>query len=67
MRGAHRGQRGGVIHRDIKPANLFLAREGKERIVKIVDFGLAKVRMEDAAAPDSRITRTGALLGSPLY
>jgi serine/threonine-protein kinase len=58
---------GGVIHRDIKPANLFLAREGQERIVKIVDFGLAKVRMEDAGAPDSRITRTGALLGSPLY
>jgi serine/threonine-protein kinase len=58
---------GGVIHRDIKPANLFLAREGQERVVKIVDFGLAKVRMEDAAAPDSRITRTGTLLGSPLY
>ncbi|HZF52515.1 MAG TPA: serine/threonine-protein kinase [Polyangiaceae bacterium] len=58
---------GGVIHRDIKPANLFLAREGAERVVKIVDFGLAKVRMEDAAAPDSRITRTGSLLGSPLY
>jgi serine/threonine-protein kinase len=58
---------GGVIHRDIKPANLFLAREGHERVVKIVDFGLAKVRMEDEAAPDSRITRTGALLGSPLY
>lgn len=58
---------GGVIHRDIKPANLFLAREGQERVVKIVDFGLAKVRMEDAATPDSRITRTGTLLGSPLY
>lgn len=58
---------GGVIHRDIKPANLFLAREGDARVVKIVDFGLAKVRMEDAAAPDMRITKTGSLLGSPLY
>ena len=33
----------GMVHRDIKPANLILAREGKKAIVKVLDFGLAKV------------------------
>jgi serine/threonine protein kinase len=36
----------GMIHRDIKPANLILFRQGKKAVVKILDFGLAKVTSE---------------------
>ena len=35
-----------MVHRDIKPQNLILAREGKKHIVKVLDFGLAKVTRE---------------------
>lgn len=59
----------GIIHRDIKPANLLLARgEGGALTVKIVDFGLAKVRagaLGDLDAVD--LTDTRDVFGSPLY
>lgn len=48
----------GMLHRDVKPANLFLVRDGT---LKLVDFGL--VQMEDM----SRMTRTGAQMGSFVY
>ncbi len=54
----------GIIHRDLKPSNLFLARrsDGSE-LVKVLDFGISKT-----SAPDEGgMTRTSALLGSPLY
>jgi serine/threonine-protein kinase len=49
-----------IIHRDLKPPNVLISDAG---VVKIVDFGLA------AAVSDTvtRLTRTGALLGTPLY
>ena len=58
-----------VVHRDIKPANMFLARrEEGEIIVKLLDFGIAKVRMEQAQETESAgLTKTGSMLGSPLY
>src|SRR5687768_1876364 len=39
----------GVVHRDIKPDNVFLARKDGEVIVKILDFGIAKLY---AGSPD---------------
>jgi eukaryotic-like serine/threonine-protein kinase len=52
----------GVVHRDLKPANLFLARSADEEIVKILDFGIAKL-----AGFDGTTTMTGELVGSPFY
>ncbi|MEO5728332.1 MAG: protein kinase, partial [Byssovorax sp.] len=59
----------GIIHRDIKSANLYLARrESGEVVVKIVDFGIAKIVAEQASSGDTAdLTRTGAVLGSPRY
>ncbi len=68
----------GVIHRDIKPANLFLAVKDDPaapadadpaRVVKLLDFGIAKIRTgadEDVSDSDA-LTRTGNMLGSPMY
>jgi diguanylate cyclase (GGDEF)-like protein len=52
----------GIVHRDLKPENLFVtARDDGTPCVKILDFGVAKVRMPADAAQ-----RT-ALVGTPLY
>lgn len=58
-----------VVHRDIKPANLYLAqRDAGEVLVKLLDFGIAKVKMEHANETESAgLTKTGNMLGSPLY
>lgn len=55
----------GIIHRDIKPENIFLARDDSgSAVVKILDFGVAKVRADPEA---SARTATGAVVGTPLY
>jgi eukaryotic-like serine/threonine-protein kinase len=54
----------GIVHRDLKPANLFLARQGREEVVKLLDFGIAKSVGPALASP---ATRTGTLIGSPHY
>ncbi|KYF75121.1 hypothetical protein BE17_43635 [Sorangium cellulosum] len=58
-----------ILHRDIKPANLFLARRGEgEIVVKILDFGIAKIKPEPhQGGPTTGLTRTGGIIGSPLY
>lgn len=56
-----------IVHRDLKPSNLFLADRGDgTRAVKVLDFGISKVgeRMSPSA---QRLTRTAAVMGSPLY
>jgi predicted Ser/Thr protein kinase len=61
-RGLSAAHRLGIIHRDLKPDNLFLTHgdEG-ELIVKVVDFGIAKLR------ESSTHTMTGMVLGTPAY
>ena len=50
----------GIIHRDLKPDNVFLTRGGEgELVVKVVAFGIAKLR-ESATH-----TQTGMVLGTP--
>jgi serine/threonine protein kinase len=58
----------GVIHRDIKPDNIFLHQAGGSEIVKVLDFGLAKL-VGDSEARGTRqveITR-GLIIGTPKY
>lgn len=52
----------GITHRDLKPDNLFVTSLGR---LKILDFGIAKLRPELGGQSDA--TRTGALLGTPQY
>jgi serine/threonine protein kinase/formylglycine-generating enzyme required for sulfatase activity len=63
--GLQHAQERGMVHRDIKPANLILARDGKKAIVKVLDFGLAKVTSEGES--DSNLTREGQMVGTPDY
>jgi serine/threonine protein kinase len=54
----------GIVHRDLKPENIFLAdREGLSPIIKVLDFGIAK--MEGEGIGNS--TATGQILGTPRY
>lgn len=56
----------GVIHRDLKPSNLFLIPQTDGSVlVKLVDFGIAKITDSSSAAQN--LTRTGEVFGSPLY
>jgi serine/threonine-protein kinase len=52
----------GIIHRDLKPSNILLTRE---RSVKLLDFGLAKL-IEDAPEATT-LTVAGSVLGTPAY
>ncbi len=55
----------GMVHRDIKPNNLMLARDGNKPVIKVLDFGLAKVTSEGAV--DGGLTHEGQMLGTPHY
>lgn len=57
----------GVVHRDIKPNNIIVEKgEDDIELVKIVDFGIAKVLPSETKAT-ANLTQTGEILGSPLY
>jgi eukaryotic-like serine/threonine-protein kinase len=59
----------GIVHRDLKPDNLYLVADpndpDRERI-KVLDFGIAKLQ-QGASGADSVKTRTGTLMGTPIY
>src|SRR5437870_733739 len=54
--------RAGVIHRNIKPENIMVV--GREDEVKLMDFGIARLR---EAGASTRLTRAGMIMGTPAY
>jgi serine/threonine-protein kinase len=58
----------GIIHRDMKPSNCFVIdKDGEPDFVKLVDFGISKVRSDDPEGKPANLTRTNSALGTPLY
>ncbi|HEX7836357.1 MAG TPA: serine/threonine-protein kinase, partial [Kofleriaceae bacterium] len=58
----------GIVHRDLKPENIFLSRGAAgECVVKVLDFGIAKLTALDGDAMQSTGITTGAVLGTPAY
>lgn len=55
-----------VIHRDLKPSNIMLIKGDEGESVKIVDFGIAKLLLDDDDQMQ-HLTQTGEVFGSPVY
>jgi serine/threonine protein kinase len=58
LQGVGAAHRMGIVHRDLKPGNVMVNKQG---IVKVMDFGIAKV------AGDHALTRTGVQVGTVYY
>ncbi|HQR34084.1 MAG TPA: bifunctional serine/threonine-protein kinase/formylglycine-generating enzyme family protein [Blastocatellia bacterium] len=56
--------RSGVIHRDLKPDNIIIETHGNTERVKVLDFGIAKLR---EAKSDTFLTQAGTIIGTPQY
>jgi serine/threonine protein kinase len=66
MRGVHAAHIAGVVHRDLKPENIILSESDGQIVPKVVDFGVSKA-VGTSGVPNSSLTRTGALVGTPHF
>ncbi|HEV3469686.1 MAG TPA: serine/threonine-protein kinase [Pyrinomonadaceae bacterium] len=60
----------GVIHRDLKPGNIFVVqRPNAPHLVKVLDFGIAKLAADETGEgqPHDTLTGTGVMIGTPRY
>ena len=55
-----------VVHRDLKPENVFVIPWGRRSLVKLLDFGIAKL-LGEAEGSGKHNTQTGVILGTPAY
>jgi len=56
----------GIVHRDIKPANL-IRESAPGGVVKVTDFGIAKIKEGGTGSSQTVLTKSGFLLGTPHY
>jgi serine/threonine protein kinase len=67
-RGLDAAHAAGIIHRDLKPENLFVCRRGDgSDLIKILDFGIAKLALAGVDGEGASVTRTGSTMGTPFY
>jgi serine/threonine protein kinase len=58
----------GLIHRDLKPANIFIEqRPNLPAVVKVLDFGVAKLAVDEHDDDYKTLTQVGAIIGTPRY
>ncbi len=61
LEAAHRA---GIVHRDLKPDNVFLVRQSRGEMIKLLDFGISRSQGQEG---EFRLTTTGLVLGTPYY
>ena len=58
----------GIVHRDLKPDNVMLVtKDGSSDFVKVLDFGIAKVKIEEPGPDQQALTRLNTVMGTPEY
>jgi serine/threonine-protein kinase len=55
----------GIVHRDLKPENIFLVQRNGRDFVKVLDFGISKIKNPEHGDP--KLTATDQIVGTPLY
>jgi serine/threonine protein kinase len=55
----------GIVHRDLKPENIFIVQRHGGDFVKVLDFGISKIKNPEHGDP--KLTATDAIVGTPLY
>ncbi len=58
----------GIVHRDLKPDNVMLvAKDSANDFVKVLDFGIAKLKIEEPGPDQQALTRLNTVMGTPEY
>ncbi|MBW1762631.1 MAG: serine/threonine protein kinase [Deltaproteobacteria bacterium] len=55
----------GIVHRDLKPENIFITQKNGKDFVKVLDFGISKIKNPEHGDP--KLTATDQIVGTPLY
>jgi eukaryotic-like serine/threonine-protein kinase len=58
----------GIVHRDLKPDNVMLVtKDGSSDFVKVLDFGIAKIKIDESGSTQQALTRLNTVMGTPEY